>query len=866
MQEDRCISNKIVTISEKSNKFIGDKVFAMLKNYFNLALRVLARNKFYSIINIVGLAIGLSACITIYLVASFEMGFEHFQPNMPRIYRGVTDIRDNNGEHHFPLISYAEASYMKAHFTGIDKLAYFWDYYFKVSVPGKDGAMKVFPTPDPTKVVSDVILTEPAYFDIFHYDWLVGNPEAALGDPFKVVLSENKARDYFGSIPLSEMIGREIIYNDSLRLAVSGIVKDYPKNSDFVFKQFISLATISHSFLNKPPYLTSGTDASKWGWNDFGQAFLKLSPGTTAANIANQTPALINIENSQSGKFSNSNVHRTIHLQPLADIHFNPDYGSDYYSVQSDRGTLFGLMGIAVLILVIAVINFINLATAQSIGRAKEIGIRKILGSGRAALILRYLGETFVLVWLAIIVSLLICRLLLNALPTIIPDGVTIDILSPSLLLFLGLLAILTTLLTGFYPAKLLSAYSPAQSLKGATSAISNSKSPLRKMMIVFQFSVSIIFIIGTIAIGNQIHFLQTKDLGFRRDAIVNFFNSGKHRNADDYVLAERIRQLAGVAKVSISDGPPESEFSGAGEVFCKELGTHVEAQEMAADSNFVSLYGLKLVTGRNFDVPVGNDSTTEYLINETCSRQLGLNRPEDAIGHVIQQGFFAKSGSFTALRSGRVAGVLADFHSKPLNLPIGPVCVAATDGIRGGLISVRLSTGGGQPGNFSAVMKDIGREWKAIYPEEDFNYSFYDRTIAGFYSKQETTGKIMNIAMAVAILISCIGLLGLITFMAAQRTKEIGIRKVLGASVAGVALMLAKEFILLVVLALLIASPVAYYLIHQWLLNFAYRVTISWWLFVLAGIAAILISMLTIGYQAVRAALANPVDSLRSE
>ena len=268
------------------------------------------------------------------------------------------------------------------------------------------------------------------------------------------MLTENKARDYFGSIPLSELIGREIIYNDSLRLSVSGIVKDYPKNTDFVFKEFVSLSTISHSFLNKPPYLTGVTDASKWGWSDFGQAFMKLSPGTNAAEIVNQTPALVNIETSQHGKFSNSNVRQIIHLQPLADIHFNPDYGSDYYSVQSDRRTLFGLMGIAALILLIAVINFINLATAQSIARAKEIGIRKVLGSGRAALILRYLGETFVLVWLAIIAALLICRLLLNAFPTMIPDGVTVNILSPSLLLFLMSMAIFTTLLSGLYPGK----------------------------------------------------------------------------------------------------------------------------------------------------------------------------------------------------------------------------------------------------------------------------------------------------------------------------------------------------------------------------------------------------------------------------
>jgi putative ABC transport system permease protein len=838
----------------------------MFNHYLKASLRVLFRNKLYSAINIIGLAIGLSACITIYLIASFEMGFEHFQPDMNRIYRVVTDIRENDREKHFPLISYSEASYIKTHFTGIDKIAYFFDYYFKASVPGKDRKINVFPTPDPTKDISDIIITEPAYFDIFKYEWLVGNPSAALSQPFKVVLTENKARDYFGSLPLSEVIGREIIYNDSLRLSVSGIVKDYPKNTDFVFKEFVSLSTISHSFLSNPPYLAGVTDISKWGWNDLGQAFIKLSPGTNAVEIANQTPALISLESSQHGKFSKSNVHQVIHLQPLADIHFNPDYGSDYYSIQSDRRTLFGLMGIAALILLIAVINFINLATAQSIGRAKEIGIRKVLGSSRAALILRYLRETFILVWLAIIVSLLICRLLLNAFPTMIPAGVAIDILSPSMVFFLISIAILTTLFSGLYPARLLSSYSPAQSLKGATAQISNSKSPLRKMMIVFQFSVSIIFIVGTIAIGNQVHYLLTKNLGFQKDAIINFFNSGNHRNEDDYVLADRIRRLAGVDNVSISNDPPETAFPGVGTIQCKDLGTHIEAQHINADNNFASLYGLKMVTGRNFNAPQGNDSATEYLINKTCSRQLGFERPEDAIGHLIQEGYFAKSGSFMPYRSGKVAGVLADFHSQPLNTPIGAVCIAATKKLRGGLISVKLSTNGKQPGDFSSTIKNIGKEWKMIYPEENFNYSFYDRTIAGFYSKQQTTGETMSIAMMVAILISCIGLFGLMTYMAAQRTKEIGIRKVLGASVAGVALMLAKEFIVLIILAIVIATPVAYYLIHQWLRDFAYRVNISWELFALAGIAAILIAMLTISYQAVKAALANPVKSLRAD
>jgi ABC-type antimicrobial peptide transport system permease subunit len=420
-------------------------------------------------------------------------------------------------------------------------------------------------------------------------------------------------------------------------------------------------------------------------------------------------------------------------------------------------------------------------------------------------------------------------------------------------------------LLAGFYPAKVLSSYLPAQSLKGSGSQISNQKSSLRKILIVFQFTVSLIFIIGTIIIGNQIHYLLNKNLGFQKDAIINFFNGGKHRNTDDYVLADKIRPLSGVEKVSVSLDPPETAFPGGGTLLCKDIGTHIESQYMGADDEFVSLYGLKIITGRNFNVPVGKDSSTEFLINETCSRQLGFKKPEDAIGHLIQQGYFAKTGSFIALRSGPVVGVLADFHSKPLNIPIGAVCMAATKS-HGGLISVKLSTNGKQPGDFNATIKNIESQWKIIYPDENFNYSFYDRTIAGFYSKEQKTGKIMNIAMVIAILISCMGLFGLITFMAEQRTKEIAIRKVLGASVTTITTMLAKEFAILIIISFLIASPIAYYFLYQWLQDFAYRVQIGWWIFVVAGVLALLIALLTVSFQAIKAAIANPVKSLRTE
>jgi putative ABC transport system permease protein len=605
------------------------------------------------------------------------------------------------------------------------------------------------------------------------------------------------------------------------------------------------------------------TDPSKWRWSDFGQAYLKLSRGISPAQIVNQTPALLKTLRDMHWAKSEG-VQRTIRLQPLSEIHFNPDYGSDYYTIQFDLHALYGLMGIAALILVIAAINFINLSTAQSIRRAKEIGIRKVLGSSRTTLVLQFLSETFVLVLPAIILSLLIARLLLKGFPSMIPEGVTIDIFSPSLLLFLLLMALATTLLSGFYPAKVLSSYLPAQTLKGKASKISGGKSSLRKVMIVFQFSVSILFIIGTVSIGSQIHYLLHKNLGFQKDAIINFFNSGKHRSAEDYVLADQVRKLSGVEKVSVSTEPPETSFPASGPLFCKDKGTQIEPQYLAADDQYVGLYGLKILAGRNFYMPKGNDSVTEFLINETCSRQLGFMKPEDAIGHLVQEGFSSKT-KFIAFRSGQVVGILADFHAQPLNIPIGPVCIAAASQ-KAGLISVKLSTTGRASDDLYATIKSVESEWKKVYPDEDFNFSFFDRTVAAFYDKDEKTGRILNIAMVIAILISCFGLLGLVTYMTAERTKEIGIRKVLGATVAGIVMMLAKEFIILVLLAVLIASPVAYYFIHQWLQGFAYRVGLSCWLFAGSGFAAILIALATISYQALKAALASPVNSLKAE
>ncbi len=837
----------------------------MLKNYFKIAWRNLLKNKASSVINVVGLSVGISACLVIYLITSFELSYENFHPGKERIYRAVTDMDNNEGGlFHRPVISYSSAFFIRNQFTGVDKVADFFSYYFKVTVPVKNENSKLFDVPDASKDPSDMIITEPQFFDIFKYDWLAGNAATALNEPFKVVLTESKARVYFGSLRPDEIMGKEVIYNDSLRLTVSGIVKDLGKNTNIIFNDFISFSTINASFLNNSPGFQDVADPGKWRHTDFGQVYIKLSKGTTPAEFEAQTPSLIKKLKGVMG--ASTGFKLRIGLQPISDIHFNADYSQDFYSRQVSLPTLYGLMGIAAFILIIASINFVNLSTAQSIRRAKEIGIRKVLGSGRISIGLQFLGEAFLLVCFAVILSVIIINPALGAFRSFIPDGVTFNLLSPSVIVFLLLITIVTVLLAGFYPAKVLSSYLPALSLKGTGAQLLNEKGYLRKTLIVFQFTVSLLFIIGTIIIGQQVHFMLNKSLGFNKDAIITINTSDNYSRDKKYVFAESLKEIPGIEKVSVSQEPPETNGTRGGLLVCKDMGTQIQqAVARAGDENYIPLYGLKIVAGRNFRVPQGKDSLTEFLINETCAKQLGFKRPADAIGHTVQTGYFRQS-QFHAINTGSVAGIVADFNAQPLNSSMSPVSILASKDLYYGTVNVKLATYGKQITDFNAAIGGIEKKWKEVYPNEKLTYSFYDKTIASFYDEQQKASQIMNAAMLVAILLSCMGLFGLAAFTAEQRTKEIGIRKVLGASVADITSMLSKEFIKLVLVAIVIASPIAWYFMHNWLQGFAYRIEISWWVFIMSGIGAVLITLLTISFRAIKAAIANPVKSLRTE
>ncbi len=826
----------------------------MLKNYWLIAIRKLWKHKVHALINVLGLAVGLTSCLIIFLITHFELSFDRFHADGNRIYRIVE--RRTNGSHHDEeaAVQGPVASTLRSEVTGCQAVSAFLDFDWTVIIPGK-GAGQQAKTFESPQGKSPVIIADPQYFQIFQYQWLAGNPATSLNDPYRVVLSAKEVRQYFGNIPPEASIGREVIYvgMDTLRTYVSGVVADWDQNTDFAFHDFISYSTAQTTFIRKTFILDD------WhGIGTFSGALVLLEKGVTAAQVERQLPAFVKRHfDLRPGQTAN------LSLQPLADIHFNEAY-RDGYSRQAHLPTLYGLMGIAIFILLLAVINFVNLSTAQSLQRTKEVGIRKVLGSRRKDLIFQFFGETFVLTILAVIGSLLITAPMISLLHDYMPPGFNFQ---PSLdvLLFLIGITIVTTLLAGWYPAKVISALLPVLSLKGQATRSVRPNRYLHRGLIVFQFTISLVFIIATVVVARQLHYVLNTDLGFDKDAIITSNTDGPVRDRE--VLAQQLRKIPGIEVVSCNGGTPQSSFHFSQDfTYSGSENVTITAGFIDVDTNYLRLFGLRLVAGRNF---WANDSAHEYLINETMASQLGFRQPQSALGQSVTpsgQGStsFSPGGSGQKRTTGIIVGVVRDFHSGSMRKAIGPVILSYSS--QAPEISIRLATEARQPESVATVLAEVQKLWKATYPHDAFSYEFFDETIAQLYAQEQRLSGLMRLAMIIAIAISCMGLLGLATFTAEQRQKEIGIRKVLGASVVRIFRMLTLDFLWPVALAFVIAAPVAWYFLHGWLNEFVYRTTVPWWIFGLCGLAAVAIAMLTVGVQAVRAAYRNPVEALRAD
>lgn len=818
----------------------------MIKNYFTVALRNFWRNKVFSTINILGLSIGISAALVIFLIVYYEFSFDKFEKDGDRIYRVVLDAKFNGTEGHTSAVPAPLGSAIQNEVTGVEQTVpvfqFQGDATAKVSIK-KEGTDK----PDIYKKQPSIAFTNQQYFYILPYKWVAGSPNVSLQNPFSVVLTESRARQYFPSIPAADIIGKQITYNDELTATVSGIVKDLNENSSFTAVEFISLPTIAKTNLQDRFMMTVWND-----WMAYSQLYIKLSKGSTAAQTEAQLKTLLKKYNKDASKDANNTI--SFHLQPLNDIHFN----SLYYGVGqrlAHKSALYGLLAIAAFLLLLGCINFINLTSAQASQRAKEIGIRKTIGSSKKQLVLQFLSETFFITLVATIVSVALTPLLLKMFADYIPPGLHFDLLhQPYLILFLLLLTILVSFLSGLYPAFILSGYKPVLVLKNQIFINSGQtrSAGIRKILTVSQFVIAQFFIIATLMISKQINYSLNKDLGFRKDAILSFetpFDTSANHGQQLLNEIKSIHEVEIVSRGFFSPADIGVAFTNIAYHNGKEE-IKPNVQIRWGDTNYLKVYQIKILAGRNIEQ---SDTMKEFIINETYAKAMGFQSPEEALGK--QLNFNGKSMP--------VVGVMNDFHDQSLRAAISPVVFA---GNSGSTFHIRLKPNNARSTVWQNAISKIQKAYKQIYPENDFSYSFVDEKIAGFYKAEQRTASLLKWATGLAILISCLGLLGLVIYTTNTRTKEIGIRKILGASVASIVSILSKDFMRLVLIAFVIAAPIAWWVIYKWLEDFAYRTTISWWVFGLSGITMIIIAILTLSIQTVRSAIANPVKSLRTE
>jgi putative ABC transport system permease protein len=814
----------------------------MFKTYLIIAYRNFIRNKVFSLINILGLSIGISSALVIFLIVHYDFSFDKFEKDSNRIYRVVTTMTFSGTPMHFSGVASPLAGAVNKEVSGVEETIGFHRFHGdpKVNIHRKDGEK-----PFQINHQEDIIFADQSYFNMVPYQWLVGSPDISLKEPFKVVLTDARAKIYFPSIPFSEMIGKQVVYDDSVIATVSGIVKSQATNTDFIFKEFISQSTIPSSGL-KTHY-----NWTEWGFvNGATQLYVKLKPGVSVGNVEAQLQSILK-KNDNEPKGTNTTT--TYKLQPFDDIHFNSDYAT-YNDRIANKPTLYGLLAVAAFLLLLGCINFINLTTAQASQRAKEIGVRKTMGSSRGELMIQFLTETFFITFLSMIISVLITPLLLKVFADFIPKDLHFNLLQqPALIGFLFLITVLVTLLAGFYPALILSKFKPILVLKNqAHAGTTNSrKAWLRKGLTVSQFLIAQFFCMATIITVKQINYMVNKDMGFKKDAIISVYTPFFRDRPDHrrFLLEEDIKKLPGVEMVSLGNDPPSaSGWSARNMKFIdgkKEIQTDVRIK--FGDTNYLNLYHIHILAGRNV---VPSDTSREYLVNETYMHVLGFHDPVDILNKQVD----GKS----------IVGVISDFNQESLHASITPLAFTSETNLSFQIhvaLKPQQSTG-----SWKSTITAIQKSFNGYFPEEDFNYDFVDENIAKFYKSEQDISHLLQWSTGLAIFISCMGLLGLVMYTTNLRIKEIGIRKVLGASIGNIVGILSKDFVRLVLIASLIAIPLSWWAMNKWLENFAYKTSINWWLFALSTLFMMIIALITLTIQTVRAASANPVESLRSE
>jgi ABC-type antimicrobial peptide transport system permease subunit len=812
----------------------------MLRNYFKMAFRNLWKHRLFSAINIIGLSIGLSASFVIGLMIYYDFTFDKFHQDSDRIYRITTDFISPEHNFYNRGVPVPLSDVIRESESGIELVSTFTTTYIdKVSNENTDIIVRD---------IEDVIYTDEQYFKLFSYQWLAGNPKGVLSEPNEIVLTKKRAAKYFPNLSPHKILGKILIYNDSVPVKVVGIIANFKERSDFIFQEFISFKT-AHNLHEEDLVFNK-----EWNnTNSATQVFVKLIENQNVTDFQQRLDKLAK-EHEDKETVSYGEI-RKFHLQPLRDIHFNANYGVfDNSSGQASKSILVSLAFVALFLLLLACINFINLNTANATKRSKEIGIRKTLGSSKKQLILQFLGEAFLLTITAAIVSLFFSVGLLNIFADFMPKGIHLSLLANPVLIFsMVVLLLIVALLSGFYPAMVLSKYKPISVLKSQFFSENNSFS-LRKYLMVFQFVIAQVFIIATLLVGKQIYFLMHKDMGFKTNAIAYIRTPWQDNSfAKRIQFAKEIKKLPQITAISLGGNPPASFSTHSTSVnfFNKDKEIRTSLQLLSGDQNYLDVYQIKLLAGRK---PL-NDTIKEYVINKTYANILGFKTPQEAIGRMLEVND----------QQIPIVGVMNDFNQRSLKSKIEPLAIMGDWNrqkfSRFNTIHLALQTQ-----NTATTISQIEKIWKTIYPDSVIKVNFMDETVKKFYRQEQKMIVLLNWATFLAILISVLGLLGLVIFNTERRVKEIGIRKVLGATIIQINVLLSKEFLTLVSIAFVIAAPIAWWALNRWLQGFAYKTTLSWWVFVLSGLAMLGIALIIISIKTVSSANANPVKSLRTE
>jgi putative ABC transport system permease protein len=808
----------------------------MFKNYIKIALRNLWKNKGFSAINIIGLAIGLATCLLIMLFVLDELSYDRYNKKANRIYRVDGDMKFGGNHYILAVAPDPMGPTLKKDFPQVEQYVRFRGNGGILIKKGNENVQE-----------NNVIYADGTLFDVFTLPMIDGNPQTALQEPNSIVITETIARKYFNT---TQVAGKYFVVNSRDNYMITGVIKDIPSQSHFNFDFFVSLSTLEESRRNN------------WVSNNF-NTYIVLKEGADPKQLEAQFDALVDkyvgpqlmqlLSTSLEDLKKSGNYEHHL-LTPLTSIHLHSSKVGEL-GANSSIQYVYIFSAIAFFILLIACVNFMNLSTARSANRAREVGVRKVLGSLKANLVKQFLTESILISCIALALGLVLAWTMLPYFNQLAAKNIKLQILtSPWLLPTLLLLVLITGLLAGSYPAFYLSSFKPIQVIKGKLAA-GFKTSFFRSGLVVFQFAISIVLIIATMVIYKQLHFIQSHQPGFNREQVLVIHNSGPLGNKAK-AFREEVVKLPGVDNVTMTGYLPTNGWRNDNPVFADatlDQRKAVSMQTWDVDEQYIPTLGMEMVTGRNFSKQFPTDSGG-IIINESAARMLNFKEPLGKMLYYMRD--IRNKNDISALH---IIGIVKDFNFSSLRQTVTPLALMLSE--NHGNTALRISST-----NIPHLITMIEKKYKAIAPGQPFDYSFMDDDFNNLYRTEQRMGVIAISFSALAILIACLGLFGLAAYAAEQRTKEIGIRKVLGATVSHITTMLSKDFLKLVIIAAIIAFPLAWWVMHTWLQDFAYRTNISWWVFIIAGVLAAGIAIVTVSFQTIKAAIMNPIKSLRTE